>query len=127
MKTVLIAGIMMLYLNLTAMATLGKVMLKNVSQFEISESIMEMSNTAKITIPKTYSKLDQKTILEYFKVGDPVKIEAGYYREDFRDVALEFTGFIREIESDIPLVIHCDDETSSFRTASRGRRSRGKK
>lgn len=106
---------MMLYLNMTAKATLGKVLLKNVSQFEISESIMEMSNTAKITIPKTYSKLDQKTILEYFKVGDAVKIEAGYYRDDFTDVALEFTGFIREIESDIPLVIHCDDETYPLR------------
>ena len=106
---------MMLYLNMTAKASLGKVSLKNISQFEISESIMEMSNTAKLTIPKTYSKLDQKTILEYFAVGDQVKIEAGYYRDDFTDVALEFTGFIREIESDIPLVIHCDDETYHLR------------
>lgn len=105
----------MLYLNMTANAKLGKVMLRNVSQIEISESIQEMSNTARLTIPKAYSQLDQKAILEYFRVGDPVTIEAGYYRDDFTDVALEFTGFIREIESDIPLVIHCDDETYPLR------------
>ena len=115
MKSLLIAGIMMLYLNMTANAKLGKVVLKNVSQIEISESIQEMSNTAKVTIPKAYSKLDQKTILEYFQVGDPMEISAGYYRDDFTDVALEFTGYIREIESDIPLVIHCDDETYPLR------------
>lgn len=106
---------MMLYLNMTAKATLGKVLLKNISQFDINESILEMSNTAKITIAKTYSKLDKKSILEYFSVGDPVTIEAGYYREDVFDMQREFTGFIREIESDIPLVIHCDDETYPLR------------
>lgn len=111
----LTVGIMMLYLNMTANATLGKVELRNVSQFEISESIMEMSNTAKITIPKDYSKLDQKTILEYFKVGDKVTISAGYYRDDFTDFANEFTGYIREIGTDIPLIIHCDDETYPLR------------
>jgi hypothetical protein len=115
MRNILFVCIMMLYLNMTAKATLGKVLLKNVSQIEINESILEMSNTAKITIPKGFSKLDQKSILEYFAVGDPVTIEAGYYRDDVYDVQREFTGFIREIESDIPLVIHCDDETYPLR------------
>ena len=115
MKILIIICTMMLYLNMTAKATLGKVLLKNISQFEISESILEMSNTAKITVPKTYSKLDQKAILEQFQVGNRVTIEAGYYREDVLDMKREFTGFIREIESDIPLVIHCDDETYPLR------------
>ena len=106
---------MMLYLNMTAKATLGNVILKNVSQFEISESILEMSNTAKITIPKTYSKLDQKAILDQFQVGSRVTIDAGYYREGWEDIKREFTGYIREIESDIPLVVYCDDETYTLR------------
>jgi hypothetical protein len=106
---------MMLYLNMTAKVTLGRVLLKNISRFEINESILQMSNTAKITIPRIYSKLDQKPILEYFNVGDPVTIDAGYYREDVFDVKREFTGFIREIESDLPLIIHCDDETYKLR------------
>ena len=106
---------MMLFLNMTAKATLGKVLLKNVSRFEISESILEMSNTAKITIPKAYSKIDQKAVLEQFQAGNAVTIEAGYYHDDVYDVKREFTGFIREIESDIPLIIHCDDETYPLR------------
>ena len=109
---------MMLYLNMTANAKLGKVILNNISQFEISESIMEMSNTAKITIPRAYTLAKgtgKEGILDYLHVGDPVTLSAGYYRDDFTDVALEFTGFIREIESDIPLVIHCDDETYHLR------------
>lgn len=108
---------MMLYLNMTAKVRLGGIVLDHVSQFEISESIMEMSNTAKITIPKNYILKNQTewSILDFISVGDEVTIEAGYYRDDFTDVALEFTGFIREIESDIPLVIHCDDETYPLR------------
>ncbi len=102
---------MMLYLNMNARVTLGNVLLKNVSQFEISENILEISNTAKITIPKAYGALNGKKILEQFKVGDPVTIEAGYDGEFVR----EFTGYVREIDSDIPLVIHCDDETYPLR------------
>jgi hypothetical protein len=75
MRNILFVCIMMLYLNMTAKATLGKVLLKNVSQIEINESILEMSNTAKITIPKGFSKLDQKSILEYFAVREPVTID----------------------------------------------------
>lgn len=106
---------MMLYLNMTAKATLGNVILKNISQFEISESILEMSNTAKIAIPKAYSKLDQRAILDQFHVGSAVTIDAGYYREGWEDMKREFTGYIREIESDIPLVVYCDDETYPLR------------
>ena len=112
---------MMLYLNMTSNAKLGKVILNNISQFEISESIMEMSNTAKITIPRAYTLAKgsgNEGILDYLHVGDKVTLSAGYYRDDFNDVALEFTGFIREIESDIPLVIHCDDETHWLRQNS---------
>jgi hypothetical protein len=91
--------------------TLGNVLLEHVSSFEVNESILEMSNTAKITIPRNYSELNGKSILEQFKAGDPVTIDAGYDDELER----EFTGYIREIESDYPLIIHCDDETYPLR------------
>ena len=100
---------------MTAKATLGNVALKNISAFEISESILEMSNTAKITIPKAYNKIDQKAVLDQFNVGSAVTIDAGYYREGWEDMKREFTGYIREIESDIPLVVYCDDETYPLR------------
>jgi hypothetical protein len=91
--------------------TLGKVFLKNVSSLEINENILEMSNVANITIPRNYAKLADKPILEQFKVGDKVIITSGYNG----NYVTEFTGYIREIESDFPLIIHCEDESYKLR------------
>jgi hypothetical protein len=102
---------MLLFMNMTTRLQLGNVSLKNLNQFEIDENILEISNTAKITIPKNYAKLKDKAILEQFKVGGRVTLDVGYNEEYER----EFTGYIREIESDIPLIIHCDDETYPLR------------
>lgn len=102
---------MLLLMNMTAKVQLGNVKLNNVSSFEIDENILEMSNTAKIVIPRNYAKLKDKSILEQIKAGDKVTIEAGYNGE----LGSEFTGYIREIESEAPLVIHCDDETYPLR------------
>lgn len=102
---------MLLFINMTAQVQLGNVLLKNINAFEIDENILEMSNTAKITIPRNYGKLNGKPILSQLKAGDKVTIDCGYDG----DYAREFTGFIREIESDIPLIIHCDDETYPLR------------
>lgn len=96
---------MLAYLNLNARVTLGNVRLENVSQFEISESITEMSTTAKITIPKNYALKQDVAILQQFKVGDKVTIKAGY-DGDYQN---EFIGYISEIDSDIPLIISCED------------------
>ncbi|NDV93538.1 hypothetical protein D0T84_01225 [Dysgonomonas sp. 521] len=98
-------------MNMTAQVQLGNVSLKNVNAFDIDENILEMSNTAQITIPRNYVKLEGKSILEQIKAGDKVTIDAGYDGV----LAREFTGYIREIESDIPLIIHCDDETYPLR------------
>ncbi len=107
----LILFAMLMFLNMTSQVTLGSVLLKHVSNFEISENILELSNTAKITIPKNYGKIGQQPILELVKVGDPVVIECGYDGT----LSREFVGYIREIESDVPLVMHCDDETYPLR------------
>ncbi len=100
-----------MFLNMTAQVTLGNVLLKNINQFDIEENILEMSNTCKITIPRNWGKLKGKAILEQFKAGDKMTIDAAYDGNLNR----EFTGYIREIESDIPLIIHCDDETYPLR------------
>lgn len=102
---------MLLFMNMTAQVQLGNVSLKNINSFEVDENILEMSNTAKIIIPRNYGKLNGKPILEQIKAGDKVVIESGYDSE----FAREFTGYIREIESDVPLIIHCDDETYPLR------------
>lgn len=105
-----------MYLNMTSKVEIGKVILDSVSDFEISETVTEISNTAKITLPRAYAKKEAKSLLDRIKVGDKVTIKAGYYREagSNKNVDLdetEFTGYVREIDSDIPLVIYCDDET----------------
>ncbi len=106
---------MMLFMNMLSYVTLGNVKLDNVTSIKITESINEVSNVAKLTIPKHYRLNDQKTILEQFKVGDPVTISFGYYKEDNVDIEVEFTGYIREIESDLPLVLLCEDESYILR------------
>lgn len=108
---------MMLYLNMVCKVTIGGMVLDHVTQFEISEGIAEMSNTAKITIPVNYAVKNQPgwTVLDFIGVSDVVKIEAGYYREGWKSIGTEFIGRVREIEADLPLVIHCDDETFDLR------------
>lgn len=110
-KLILITCSMLLFMNMTSQVELGKVSLKHINSFEIDENILEMSNTAKLTIPRNYGKLNGKPILEQIKVGDKVTIDTGYDGQ----LAREFTGYIREIESDIPLIVHCDDETYPLR------------
>ncbi|WP_068706378.1 hypothetical protein [Paludibacter jiangxiensis] len=91
--------------------TLGNLLLPGVCSFEISENILEMSNTAKIIIPKEYGKLAGKSVLDYLKVGQRVEIQAGYNGELYT----EFIGYIREIGADAPITIECDDETYVLR------------
>jgi len=93
---------------------IGNVLLKNVSQIEINESVDELSNTAKIVIPHNYGKLDGKSILENFVVGSVVEIKLGYNGE----YNTEFKGYIREIETNYPVVIHCDDESFVLRRSN---------
>lgn len=100
-----------LYLNMNSRCTLGNVLLNNITSFEITETVQEVSSTAKLTIPKAYGKIGQQPILELLKVGDPVLIELGYDGV----YAVEFEGFISEIEAEAPLVIHCDDRMFPYK------------
>jgi putative transposon-encoded protein len=96
----------MLYLNMNSKAILGNIQLNNITSFTITQTVQELSSTAKLVVPKAYGKIGQKAILDLLKVGDPVKINLGYdgvYNQ-------EFEGFISEIEADAPLVINCDDK-----------------
>lgn len=96
----------MLYLNMNSKAVLGNIQLNNITSFNITQTVQELSSTAKLVVPKAYGKIGQKPILDLMKVGDPVKIDLGYngvYQQ-------EFEGYISEIEADAPLVINCDDK-----------------
>ncbi|MBI9063284.1 MAG: hypothetical protein JEZ14_14985 [Marinilabiliaceae bacterium] len=77
----------------------------NVNRIEIVESVKELGDKATIVLPRNYRKLSGKGVLEYLKVGDPVVIELGYDGNYFE----EFRGYLGEIESSAPLVLHVDD------------------
>ena len=102
---------MLLFMNMGSQVTLGNVKLDHITSFEITEGIDAMSNTAKVVLPRNYAALNGKFILDAIAVGDKAIIKAGYDNE----LEIEFTGYIREIESDYPLIIHLDDETYPLR------------
>ena len=115
---------MLLYLNMTSKITIGNLLLTNINSFEINENVDEISNNAKIVIPKNYKELKGQSVIDILKVRDKVKIEAGY---DY-DYSVEFEGYISEIDADAPaLTLNCEDEmfllrqtnvTKSYRTVT---------
>jgi len=107
------------YLNMISKIQLGNVSLNHINGFEISESVTEISNTAKITLPRSYVKKGDKSLLDYIRVGDKIVINAGYYHRNTIDMDVEFNGYIRTIETDIPLVIYCEDETYVLRQTNK--------
>ena len=77
----------------------------NVNKVVIEESVKELGDKATITIPRNYKLLAGKSVLDYIAVGDNVSIQLGvngrYYEE--------FAGYLGEIETNAPLVLHVDD------------------
>lgn len=98
---------MQLLMNMTAQVRLGNVLLPGVQSFQIDENVLEIANTAKVVIPRHWKNQKEGSILNHLHVGDRVEIRAGYDDQ----VALEFTGYIREISSGTPLEIFIDDES----------------
>jgi hypothetical protein len=96
---------MSLYYEPNSRVKVGNVVFNNVNKVVITESVKEMGDNAVITLPRTYKKLNGKSVLDYLSEGDKVTIELGidgkYYEE--------FTGYLDEISSDVPLQLHVDD------------------
>lgn len=99
---------------MTSEVQFGKVLLKSISELEINESIDDISNTAKITIPHNYAQLAGKFILDQFQAGSPVVLKLGYNGE----LNTEFTGYVREIDGNYPVIVYCDDESYVLRQSS---------
>lgn len=109
----------MLYLNLCSRLTIepktgGKVILNNLASAEIRKSVETLGDTATVVIPRRYGHQNKSELKEYIAVGDKVVLELGYNNE----MEVEFTGYIREIESGFPMKLHLDDETYPLRSNS---------
>jgi hypothetical protein len=96
----------MAYLNQYSRITIGDVVFKNISSFEVRESVTDLSDKATIELPRNYKELNGKPVTDYVQPGMEVLIEAGYNGELFQ----EYKGFVSEAPSaDIPLQITCDE------------------
>lgn len=108
----------MLYLNLCSRLTIepqtgGKVVIDRISAAEISKTVEVLGDMATVTIAKRYGN-SSGGLTEYIAVGDRARLELGYNGE----YAVEFEGYIREIESGFPMKLHLDDETFFLRQNS---------
>jgi hypothetical protein len=93
------------FLNQKARVTIGNIFFDHVHSIEIKESVTELSDTAKVVLPRFFEKLDGKYPLDYIKAGDKVTIDYGY---EETGIYREFTGYLRTISSDAPLELECD-------------------
>ena len=87
-----------------------KAVLDRISSAEISKTVETLGDKAMVVIPRRYGN-EQGELREFISVGDRVKLELGYNGE----LAVEFEGYIREIESGFPMKLHLDDETFFMR------------
>ena len=96
---------MKMYYEPNSRITVGSVIFNNVNKVTITESVKELGDKATVVLPRNYKKIAGKGVLEFIATGDAVTIELGYNGKYFQ----EFTGFIDQIESSEPLVLHVDD------------------
>ncbi len=104
------------YYNISLKVRLGNIEFETVNSIHIESDINKLTDIAKIELPREFREVKKdrgslsfagKNILNYIKVGDKVKIQAGY---DADNLQTEFTGYVTKIGADIPLVIECEDE-----------------
>lgn len=77
--------------------------------FETRESYEDLTDTCTIVLPRKAFSMEGKEIFSganpIFKRGDKVKIEGGY----FPNVTTLFEGYIRSVNTNIPIEIECED------------------
>jgi len=107
----IIVILMAMYNNLNAEVKIGSVTFKEVNSCEITQSVIELSDQAIVVLPRNYKNKIGESVLDVLKVGQKISISLGYNDE----LNEEFKGYVREIESDIPIKIHIDDEMYQFK------------
>ena len=95
--------------------TIGEYAFTRSNSIVITKSADALSDTASIKVPISSVIVNegQKTVVETakaIKVGDKVKIEFGYKKNDTTKWAYtEFEGYVKQINPGIPLEIVCED------------------
>lgn len=112
-----------LYHNIDLRITInGNLQFHVCNSIDINTSVQVLTNTAIIKLPREFRYASQsggsvdisgKSILDFIKRLDPIKIEVGYDG----NLELEFEGYITQINAEIPLEIHCEDEMLMLKKA----------
>lgn len=115
-----------LYHNINLRITIGDNLQFTVCQsIKIESSVQVLSNTAQLEMPREFrNAVDQagknvnisgKSILDFIKRGDSIKIEFGYDG----DLQTEFEGYISSVGAEMPLILECEDEMFQLKKAPR--------
>ncbi len=115
-----------LYYNISLRITIDNRLSFTVCQsIHIESSVQVLSDTAKLELPRQFKNavnpsgktvnIVGKSILDFMKRGDSIKIEFGY---DDRLVT-EFEGYITSVGAEIPLLLECEDEMFQLKRAPR--------
>lgn len=113
-----------LYFNICLRITIAdSIQFIRCSSIRINESVEVLINTAEIELPREFRNavdavgktvnIAGKSILDFMKRGDSIKIEFGY--DD--DLQTEFQGYISRIGAETPLVLECEDEMFQLKKA----------
>jgi len=100
-----------MYLNLVAEVKIGDIIFNEIHSCEIIQTVVELSDSAIVVLPRMYREKLGESVLKNIKVNQEVSIKLGYNDE----LLEEFTGYVREIEAGIPIKIHIDDEMHDFK------------
>jgi hypothetical protein len=115
-----------LYYNICLRITIAENVVFNVCKsIHIEDSTQVLTNTAKVELPREFRNasneagktvdISGRSILDFIKRGDAIKIEFGY--DD--DLQTEFQGYLTKIGADVPLVLECEDEMYQLKKAPR--------
>ncbi len=91
-------------IRLTTKVIIGAYAFEGVTNIEIESSWENLTDTCKITIPRRLSWAE-KDITQIIKRGDKIKVYIGYGGVN----NLVFQGFIRDFDTQIPIVVTCED------------------
>ncbi len=83
--------------------TIGKYIFQHVAEVKITSSRTALSVLANIKLPQKYYG---KYLAAYIHPGDAVEVKLGYKPE----LKTEFTGYVVEVNPNIPIEIKCEDE-----------------
>lgn len=115
-----------LYHNINLRITIGDNLQFTVCQsIKIESSVQVLSNTAQLELPREFrNAVDQagknvnisgKSILDFIKRGDSIKIEFGYDG----NLETEFEGYVSSVGAEMPLILECEDEMFQLKKAPR--------